>query len=269
LIFLAYPLGVFVCWALWALWIKVLGKDSPWNEEGSGVAVPPVFGWAPLVNQVEWRIAAFIQSWFIVGGIAQAAFYRSGAHDYVSPQPLWAIAAQIAFMIPYWLFGASWSPIGFVARSIAIRFPTKPVPAQPRRLAAFLHVVMAGVSYAMWWSLYWVPNQGAFPWMMIVFLLILWIDAFFCFCPGCFIFAYFLAPYGVYLPSSLKAYHRIKGEEDYFGIYYRWIPYCFYKKIEFKGKSSVASGASKWRTHCENGICKLIRCDDSTGSSAV
>jgi len=79
------------------------------------------------------------------------------------------------------------------------------------------------------------------------------------------VFAYFLAPNHLYLPSSLAIYERVKGEEDYYGIYYRWIPYCFYKKIEFRGKTAVA-GASKWKTHCENGVCKLIRCDDNPSS---
>jgi len=141
-----------------------------------------------------------------------------------------------------------------------------PVPAQPKRFAACINVFMGVVAFSMWWGLYYTNNKGALPWIMVMFLIILWVDTFVGFCPGCFMYAYILAPYDLYFPSSLKDYRRIKGEDEVLGIYYRWLPHCYLSKIDFKGSKHqvVQSGASKWRTHCENGICKLIRVDDAS-----
>jgi len=123
---------------------------------------------------------------------------------------------------------------------------------------------MSIIAFSMWFGLYWVDNPGAYPWVLVIFLFLLWIDAFIGFCPGCFMYAYIMAPYGLYLKGSLNEYRRIKGEDEYYGIYYRWIPHCYLKKINLsEKKATVTSGASKWRTHCENGICKLVRCDDN------
>jgi len=246
-LFLAYPLAIIFLWFCY----KISGKKDETHEK---VVVPPLFGWHNIINTTEWRIICAIQSLFIIGGIIQSSL---GKTDKIPASPMWSVAAQITQVFTMILFGPSWSLFGLVARAISVHLPFAPAPSQPKKFAAILHMMMGASSFGLWFILHTVDHPGAFTWVLVLFVLLLWLDAIVGFCFGCWAFAYIMAPHNLYFKSELEEYHRDREEGDMMGTYYRWIP-KFYKKHNLL---QHLGGARKWAVKCENGICTLDKGD--------